>query len=319
MILWGSTLCFILIILLILMLWLVKYPDIIPSETVITTEIPPQKEYAKITGKLDTILVNDNDQVSINQPLAIIENTANYKDVFRLKTIIDTIKMNTKSFKFPFDSLPVLFLGNIDAQYALFENSYIQYKLNSELQPFSNDTNANRLSIKELNTRLKSLKSQKEISKTELEFKAKDLKRNKTLFDKGIISEEDYENKQLEYAQAKRNYANFDYAISQIKENINNAYKDSRNTQINKIKKEMTLLKNVIQSFNQLKKALKDRENKYVLKSNIKGKLSFLNYWNTHQTVNQGDSVFTIIPNESSAFIAKLKVPMKNSGKIKVG
>jgi len=319
MIRWGSTLCFLLIILLLLMLWLVKYPDIIPSDAVITTEIPPQKEYAKITGKLDAILVSDNDLVSINQPLAILENTANYNDVFRLKTITDTIKIDTKSFKFPFDSLPVLFLGDIDAQYALFENSYMQYKLNSELQPFSNDANANRLSISELNTRLKSLKSQKEISNTELEFKAKDLKRNKTLFDKGIISEQDYENKQLEYAQAKRNYQNFETSISQIKEGLSTAHKNSRGTQINKVKEEMTLLKNVIQTFNQLKKSIKDWEYQYVLQSNINGKVSFLNYWNTNQTVNQGDLVFTVIPSESSKFIAKLKAPAQNSGKLKIG
>lgn len=319
MIRWGSTLFFFLIVLLLLISWVVKYPDIIPSEALITSEVPPQKELAKITGKLETILVKDNDNVIKNQPLAIIENTANYKDVFKLKTIIDTLKVDTKTFRFPFDSLPILFLGDIDSQFALFENSYIQYQLNRELQPFSNDAIANKYSISELNRRLKSLQSQKAINKTELEFKAKDLGRNKSLFDKGIISEQDYENKQLEYAQAKRNYENFESSISQIKESISKAHKNSRGTEISRVKEEMTLLKNVIQSFNQLKKALKDWEYQYVLKSNINGKVSFLNYWNANQTVNQGDLVFTIIPSESSAFIAKLKAPVQNSGKIKVG
>jgi hypothetical protein len=35
--------------------------------------------------------------------------------------------------------------------------------------------------------------------------------------------------------------------------------------------------------------------------------------------VNQGDLVFTIIPSENADFIAKLKTPVQNSGKIKVG
>ncbi|GAB1856809.1 HlyD family efflux transporter periplasmic adaptor subunit [Flavobacteriaceae bacterium MHTCC 0001] len=319
MIRWGSTLCFVLVILLLLIFWLVKYPDIIPSEAVVTTQIPPQKEYAKVTGKLSAILVNDNDVVNPNQPLAIIENTANYQDIFLLKGIIDTLKVDTKAFQFPFNRLPVLFLGDIDAPYALFENSYIQYKLNSELQPFSNDALANRYSISELNRRLKNLQSQKEINGIELGFKAKDLKRNKTLFEKGIISEQDYDNKQLEYAQAKRNYQNFEASISQIKENLSNAHRNSRGTEINRVKEEMTLLKQVIQSYNQLKKAIKDWEHQYVLRSNISGKVSFLNFWNTNQTVKQGDLVFTIIPNESSSFIAKLKAPAQNSGKIKEG
>lgn len=319
MIRWGNVLFLALILLLLFLAWFVKYPDIITTETVITTITPPQKEYARIAGKMDVILVHDNDNVKANQPLAIIENTANYNDVFKLKSIIDTIKVNTKSFSFPVDSLPVLFLGDIDAQFALFENNYIQYKLNKDLQPFSNDALANRLSISELNRRLQSLKSQKIINNTELDFKQKDLQRNKALFEKGIISAQDYENKQLEFAQAERNYKNFEASISQIREAIGNAKRTSKGTEISRVKEEMSLLKNVIQSFNQLKKAIKDWEYRYLLKSNINGKVSFLNYWNENQTVNQGDLVFTIIPSENSSYIAKLKAPTQNSGKIKTG
>lgn len=75
----------------------------------------------------------------------------------------------------------------------------------------------------------------------------------------------------------------------------------------------------LIELSNQLKKAIKDWEYRYVLQSNINGKVSFLNYWNTNQTVTQGDLVFTIIPSENSSFIAKLKTPARNSGKIKTG
>ena len=163
------------------------------------------------------------------------------------------------------------------------------------------------------------MQSQKEINKTELEFTNKDLQRNKNLFDKGVISTQDYENKQLQFAQAERNYKNFESSISQIREGISNARNTSRGTEISRIKEEMVLLKNVIQSFNQLKKAIKDWEYQYVLQSNIKGKVAFLNYWNTNQTVNQGDLVFTIIPSENSSFIAKLKTPAQNSGKLKIG
>ena len=79
------------------------------------------------------------------------------------------------------------------------------------------------------------------------------------------------------------------------------------------------MLKKVIQSFNQLKKSIKNWEIKYVLSSKINGKISYLNYWNKNQTVNQGDLVFTIIPSENSAFIAKLKTPAQNIGKVKIG
>ena len=319
MIRWGNVLFLSLIVMLLTISWFVKYPDVIVSEALITTQIPPQKVYAQTNGKFDTIMVKDNELVDIDQPLAVIENTANYNDVFKLKSIVDTIQVNNRMFNFPISDLPILFLGDVESSYALFENNYIQYILNKKLRPFSNETSANKLSISEINTRLQSLKSQKELNQSELQFKEKGLERNKELYEKGVISAQDYESKQLEYLQAKRSFKNINVSISQLQESKNNALKILRSTDINKVKEEMTLLKNVIQSFNQLKKSIKDWENAYVLKSEIKGRVSFLNYWNKNQVVNQDDLVFTIIPSENSSFIAKLKTPILNSGKIKVG
>jgi multidrug resistance efflux pump len=299
--------------------WFVKYPDIITSKAIITTQIPPQKEYARITSNIDTLLVNDNEHVKQHQPLAVLENTAKYEDVFLLRSILDTLKISVKSFNFPIDSIPVLFLGDIDSDFALFENSLIQYKFNKELQPFSNEAMANRLSVSELKTRLINLNAQKELNASELEFKEKNLKRNESLFQKGVISAMEYENKQLEYLQSKRNFKNISLSVSQIREAINNASSNLKGTEINKTKAEMVLLKNVIQSHNQLKKSIKDWEMRYLLQSNIDGKVSFLNFWTENQNVNQGDLVFTIIPSENSSFIAKLKTPAQNSGKIQLG
>lgn len=319
MIRWGNVLFLAIILMLFLLSCFVKYPDIITSQAIITTQIPPQKEYAQITGDFDAILVENNQQVNKNQVLAILENTANYKDVYKLKSVIDTITVNSKSFSFPIDNLPILFLGNIESQFALFENSYIKYKLNKDLQPFSNEAIANRYSISELNRRLKNLKLQRNINKTELDFTKSDLNRHNTLFEKGVISAQDYEKKQLQYAQAKRNYKSFEASISQIREAISTARMTSKGTEINRIREEITFLKGVIQSFNQLKKVIKDWERSYVLKSNMNGNVSFLNYWDTNQTVNQGDLVFTVIPSKNSSFVAKLKTPAQNSGKIRIG
>lgn len=319
MIRWGNTLFLALILLVLAISWLVKYPDIIPAEAYVTTENPPQKEYARITAKISTLFVEDNQQVSENTPLAILENTANYEDVFLLSSIIDTISLNNASFRFPVDDLPVLFLGEIDADFALFENSYAQYVLNKELDPFTNEATANRYSRAELQNRLNSLIAQKGIAESELALKEKELARNKGLLDKGVISTQEYESKQLDYLQAEKNLRNMNFSISQTREAISNADKTTRGTEINRAKEEMNLLKSVIQSFNRLKKAVRDWELLYVLRSDIDGRVSFMNVWTANQTVNSGDLVFTIVPSENSSYLAKLKAPAQNSGKIKPG
>ena len=123
MIPWGNLLFFILIVVLLFTSWFVKYLDVIALEALITTQIPPQKKYVKTTGKLSAILVNDDDLVKQNQALAIIENTANHKDVFMLLSVIDSIQINNKSFHFPMHNFPALFLVDIESSFAIFENN----------------------------------------------------------------------------------------------------------------------------------------------------------------------------------------------------
>lgn len=316
MIRWGSVLFLCLIIMLLFISWFVKYPDVIVAQAVITTKIPPEKEYAQVPGKIDTIFVEDDQMVLAGQPLAILENTASYKDVFFLKSILDTIGMENMKFEFPIREVPILFLGDIDAEYALFENSYVQYSLNNTLQPYSNQITANKISLSELQNRLQVLLIQQELEESALKFKEADLDRNRKLFEKGIISAQEFETKQLEALQAEQSFKNLNISISQTREAIAMAQKTSKGTNIEKTRETMMLLKNLVQSFNQLKIAIETWEMQYVLSSDINGRVAFMNYWSENQTVTQGDLVFTIIPSRNSAYIAKLQVPAQNSGKI---
>jgi len=319
MIRWGNTLVLALIVGLLFISWFVKYPDTIAAEILVTTSIPPEKIYAKNTGQLDAILVNDNESVSKNKLLAILENSANYKDVLLLKNIIDTLTINYDLFYFPLDKLPILFLGDVESDFALFERNYTEYKLNKELQPFSNESLANQLSITEARNRLNTLISQQSLNKQEIALKKKDLERFETLYKKGVISAQEYDQKQLDYLQAQRSYRNISASISQLRETINNSQKNLRGTEIRKTQDQNKELKNVIQSYSQLKRSLKNWELKYVFQSSINGTVSFLSFWNENQTVNQGDLVFTIIPKGNTTFVGKIKAPAQNSGKIKVG
>ena len=319
MIRWGNTLVFLLILMLLGITWFVKYPDIINSEAIITTQLPPQKEYAKITGKIDTLLVTDYQKVASNTPLAVIENTAKLEDVFFLKAVLEKIKLNNHHFEFPMKDIPFLFLGDIDADFALFENSYEQYMLNKELQPFSNEALANRNTLAEMNSRLKSLNLQQSLNASELNLKKIELARSKKLFEEGVIAAQEYENKQLQDLQATRSYENMNIAISQLKDAISTASLSTKNISINQTREEKKLLRNVIQAFIKLKKAIKDWELRYVLKSNIDGQVAFLDSWTKNQRINAGDLIFTIIPYKNTAYIAKLKTPVLNSGKIKIG
>jgi len=319
MIRWGNTLLLFIIGGLLSITWFVKYPDTISAQIIVTTSIPPERIYAKSSGQLDTILVDDNDEVSKYQLLAIIESTANYKDVLLLKNVIDTLIINYTDFYFPVEELPLLFLGDIQTYYALFEKNYTEYKLNKELKPFSSELLANQLSIKEVRNRLNVLISQQNLNSKELELKKKEFERFETLYKQDVISTQEFNQEQLDYLQAQRSYRSISSSISLLREAINNSQKNLRGIEVKKTQDDSKSLNNVIQSYNQLKRSLKNWQLKYALQSSIDGKVSFLSFWTENQTVNQDDWVFAIIPKGNNSFIGKIRAPAQNSGKIQVG
>lgn len=317
MIRWGNTLLLTLIIMLLFITWFVKYPDVISSQVMVTTSFPPEKIYAKSTGQFEVFLTNEGKNVSENDILAVIENSASYKDVLLLKSIVDTIDRNQKTFSFPIDKLPPLVLGDITTSFSQFENDYSEYILNKKLTPYKSESFANRMSVIEAKGRLQILISQKELNKKELEFKQIDLDRSKKMFQQGVISAKEKEQKEIEFLQSKRSYKSLESSISQIRELINNSTKNLEGTSIKKTQNDMRLKKKAIQSFLYLKKSIKDWEKQYALSSSIDGEISFLSFWNKNQTVKTGDLIFIVIPTKDNSFIGKIKAPAANSGKIK--
>ncbi len=314
---WGSVVVFSIILILFFVSWIVKYPDIVSTQIVITTNIPPQKLVAKTSGKIEVILIKDKTDVLKNTPIAVIENTANYKDVFLLKSIVDSINLQKNNF--PFDKLQSAQLGDIESSFALFQKEYSVQSLNDRLQPFRVDQAAHSIEAIQLKERLNLLESQKSISQNELELQKSDLDRYETLFKKGIIASQELEKHKLTYLQTERNYKSLLSSISQLKSSLNDLNRNSKTTQINESKENVNLERNVIQAFYGLKKAIKDWELNYVFRSSIDGKVSYLQLWAENQTVNSGDNVFAIIPNSENSFIGKVKAPAENSGKLKVG
>lgn len=314
---WGSVVILAILIILLLVSWIVKYPDVVVSDVIITTNTPPQKLIAKTSGKIEAILVNDKSNVSKNTPLAVIESTANYKDVFLLKSITDTINI-TKS-NFPFEKLQSAQLGDIESSFAVFQKEYIAEVLNQKLQPYKVDGTAHSLEAIQLKERLNLLESQKIISQNELELSKQDLERYQTLFNKGIIASQELEKHRLSYLATEKGHKNLLSSISSLKSSLNELKRVSQTTKINENKENVNLERNLIQAFYQLKKTIKDWELNYVFRSAIEGKVTFLQIWTKNQAISSGDNVFAIIPNSENGFIGKAKAKAQNSGKIKIG
>lgn len=315
----GSTLLLVLILIIIFISWFVKYPDVISTEVMLTSQNPPEKLFANNTGQFDSILVNDTDKVEKDQVLAVLENAAIYEDIVMLKSILDTVSISKSNFFFPIEALPLLILGELNSPFATFENSYKEYQTQRVLNPEKNEHLANHFSLTEARIQLNTLIATKAIDKESLALKRKDMARQKELLDEGLISLEDYERQRVAHLSSEQDHMNMETAISQKREAIKNLELTMRNNKAQVNQNAVKLLRQALQSYYQLKKALSDWEQQYLIRSSIDGQISFLSVWNKNQRVQAGELIFTVIPADNQAYLGKLTAPAQNSGKIKKG
>ncbi len=315
---WSNSIILLLIIVFLIATWFIKYPDVISGETKITSVNPIYKAVANHAGLLDSIFVKENEVVSQGQILAVIKNNASLSDVTKLKKILDSASLRADHLSISLDSLPLLRLGELSSSFALFENEYFDFRLRNSLQYYSNQ-NGHRLSISSLVQRMELLKEQKGLEIQNIALEKRDFERYEALFKDGAIAENEYENRKVELQNKEKNLKNIDISISQLRQSLDEAKRASSESDILRALEKSQSFKNTIHALTQLKEDIRSWEEKYLIKSEIDGMVSLIEMRNQHQKVLQGDHICSIIPSEIGGFIARLKAPATNSGKIKKG
>ncbi len=129
---WGISVVFLLIGIALILSSLIRYPDTLTSTATLTTLNPAITIVAKSSGKINQLLVANNQTIKKGSVLAVLENTANYNDVLLLDSTTDAIsnKINLT------DSLPLineltntLNVGSITSIYLQFLKSYKDYRI----------------------------------------------------------------------------------------------------------------------------------------------------------------------------------------------
>jgi multidrug efflux pump subunit AcrA (membrane-fusion protein) len=88
MVRWGTTLIFVLITLLIVLSYVIKYPDTIPGKVRITAVHSPVTLNAPNGGIIQELIVEDGNQVEKGNPIAILKNPIDQSDIILLDSLI---------------------------------------------------------------------------------------------------------------------------------------------------------------------------------------------------------------------------------------
>lgn len=315
-----SVICFVLSV-LFAGSFIFRYPDTISGQVVITTENPPVWIVAKSTGRIKELYCSDKASVSEKMLIAVIENPANTDDVLSLKKrLTEEIKISDSVVSIPASLFRTMYeLGELQPAYSSFNkvaNNYLNFlSLNLTKQ----DEAHIRKEIAGRNTYLTSLRAQLDLRKKELVVAKSSYEREKSLFERGVISRSEFEVTEQNYLSGQQN-------LRQLEANIMSEGIESvkLHDSANRLGIEYSQDKNsryadLLAAYQELVSEIEKWEQTYLLAAPQPGRLTFNAFWSKHQEIKTGDKVFAVVPERQGRIMGKLQIPVSGSGKVRAG
>lgn len=318
---WGITVFFAVIFMFLLGSWFFKYPDVIMSSIVVTTETPPAPIVARTTGKIQRLFVTDNQTVSADQSIAILENASDYDHVMMLKKDLAALSSLSPRYdpadvdRFDQDYS----LGQLQPTFSIFLKSHRDYRYFLQLDYHNKKIESLNLQIERQKVLYQASVRQTAIMEQEFKLSKEKFERSGTIYKEGIISKNEYETAKSAFLQkeyglegARSSLAGQKVQLAQLEQTI----MDLR-LQQQEQKKRLEISLN--QSYANLTGQIAQWEQDFLLQTPISGKVTFTKYWSVNQNVRVGDAVFTVVPDNAGGLVGKVILPVQGSGKVKVG
>ena len=320
MVRWGISLIFALILMVLLLSWFIKYPEVISGNISITTETTPVKLAAQISGRIQKIHVKNGDVVYKGMPIAVLENPLKEESIKQLEHLIDTFQFHFKdesrgAYNFS-NSLPNF--GELQETVNRFQSVAQEY-FSRMYNPYTSDRIQNIKKQMVHHNKLRQIlsaqviRSQKEMNNANEKYET-----DKKMYDKGVIAKMEFFDAQTKFSQKQE-------AIEQLK--TNTIQNDITTTNLEKELIELTFehenrmreLKVELSTIiDQLQNQIIGWQQSYVLKSPYDGFVNFLGNISENQSVSSGTPLFAILPNDKR-IIGYIQIPSQGIGKVEKG
>ena len=317
---WGTTLIVALIAVLLLGSWFFKYPDIVHSKIVVTTENPPAPIVARANGNIEHLFVQDREKVEKDQALAVIQNTAYYKDVLKLEERLREMASDSmESIVYSDIAGENYQLGNIQPIHATFLKKIEDYRHFLELNYHQQKIESLREELNKYEDRYGRLQRQKRLTKKEFNLVKKQFTRDSALYEKQFIPEAEFEKSESRLIRKKYELEQSEISLSNTRIEISKIEQEILDLQLEYRQQKNQLKMALAESFDNLQTAIKQWKHDFYLASPIDGTVTFTKYWSENQSVKKGERVMTVIPRNQGEMIGKLTLSFKGAGKVKKG
>ena len=317
---WGEGLVFLLVLGLLLLSWLIRYPDRIPAEAVITTLEPPVPVVARSDGALSQLLVQDGATVTKGQLLAIVQNPAHYPHVVQLKKQLSQFN----ALGIVKDSLftGAYRLGSLQEVYAQLQRVEKDYHLYLRLTPHYQQQQAVERQLRHYRALLDQKQDHQQLLKRKVQLAEKDFHRNQQLHASQTIADKALEDAERDWLEVQESYEILRTEVLRTQVQVADLKRERQQLGSQHDQEGETLRTTLLTAVDQLQSRIVQWEANYLLVAPRSGQVSFSDFWVKQQFVQSGQTVMSLVPNlngdTGQQMLAQLRVPVRNFGKVAV-
>ncbi len=314
----GNSIFLLIILLLLFLSWLIKYPDIIKAPSRLVALNPPKLITARTEGKLMKLFVINEQLVKKGEPLAYMESTGNYDEVLKLQKWINVImdSLSTADYavviKQPFPRLSDL--GELQGNYQAFQNQLELTKQTLSSGYYQRKKNALQQDLRYLALVKNNSAKQMELIEKDKELDLKEFEVYEKLAKEKVIAP-------LELNQYKSKLLAKDQNLKQASTQITTTDISShgRNKELLDLEKQVSdQHQQFYSSLLELKSQLEKWLQQYVLTASEDGKVIFVSSFRENELITNGQPMFYLQPGHTE-FYAELIAGQPGLGKVKDG
>ncbi len=305
---WGITVVMGVVVGLVVGSYFVKYPDVVEATITVSSENLPADVVARTSGKIDTLMVEEQQEVREGEMLAMLENTASLDDVLLLKERVDSVVDGE-----------ALRLGELQEAYAAYRKARADYDYFVEADYHHKKMVSARKQIATQRGLLEGNRRQLALSERQCKAAHKLFEMDSLLYKERALSLSDYQTAQSNYTaqvqaleSSRMGIDNGRLAILQLEQTVFDLEQ-----QYNDTKQQLVLALTLARE--QLLSQIDHWEQTYVLRAPCDGKVTLTKYWQKNQNVAAGEVVVTVVPDSSAHMVGKIELPLRGAGKVEVG
>jgi multidrug efflux pump subunit AcrA (membrane-fusion protein) len=318
----GTMVIFAILVVILVLSWVVKYPEMVTAPITITTLNPPADLMAKSTGKIEKLFVGDGQQIEQGEIVSVLFNIADYNDVFSLEHLLDEHEERWPEYTEDGFAAAGLDVGELQASLSQFNSALENYAKYTSLDYIGQTQKnlADQIAIQR--SQLASQREQLQNMSLQYELEKANFARDSTLYAGSVISGSEYERSQQATLQTAGSLISQRISISGLESSISSNEGRLIELDLQRAGELNNLEVQLKTTRDNLLAQIASWRNSYTIKAPVAGKITFTSYWNENQNISTGERFATIVPESDAAVdevIGKVIIPSARLGKVAIG